>query len=307
MIIRMKKISWAHVAMLTATLLYGANYRIAKLVMPVPMDPVGFVMVRLLGALLFFHLIHRLFIREKVLWKDILYLFGCGAFGACINMVFFFKGLAITSPVDSAIIMVTAPIMVLTISFIARIEKLDPVKLLGLLIGFGGAVLLLSSDGDVAFSQDNFLGNIMVLINALAYAIYLVMARSILKRYHPITAAKWIFTGGFLCAFPFFGGKLLEIPWGSFSTLQWSSVFFVVIGATVLTYLLNLTALRRVPPSVVGYYVYVQPVFATFLDIILGYAVPDQGKILAAILIFVGVYLVREKPEIILKETQWFF
>ena len=299
----MRRTIWTHVSMLGATLLYGASYRIAKSIMPEPVAPFAFIILRIVGAATIFWLLHILFVRERVRRSDYGRLFLCGFFGAALNMLFFFKGLSLTSPLNAALIMVVVPILVLFFSHTMGMERLRAQKILGILIGMGGSLLLLATDREsFSLSRTGFIGDIMVLINASSYALYLVLARPLLQRYHPLTVLKYVFLFGGICSLPIVWEEIQFFSFHTLSGPQWGSLLFVVFGATVCTYLLNLSALRYVQPSVVGYYVYVQPIFATFLDVLLGYSWPSGLKIVSALLIFCGVYVVsRPLPK---KSTQ---
>lgn len=293
----MTKTAWAHVAMLVATILYGANYRLAKDLMPDPIAPFAFIMLRIVGAGLLFWVLHSFFVREKVPFRALGRLFLCGFFGAAFNMLLFFKGLSMTSPINASVIIAVVPIMVLFISYVMRLEGLTLVKMGGIVLGFSGTLLLLLAEGgDFSLAQVNFWGDLMVWLNGASYALYLVLARPLMQHYHPLTVVKWVFLFGGMCSLPVAWGELSQLALGALSAPQWGRLIFVVFGATAFTYLLNMSALRHVQASMVGYYVYLQPLVTTFLDVMLGYAWPGGFKVAAAALIFAGVYMVSQ-PE----------
>ena len=289
-----KRLLIAHGCMLTATTLYGINYRVAKSVMPEPLGPYGFVLMRVLGAGVVFFLLHRLFIKERVATKDYLRLFLCGFFGASLNILLFFKGLTLTTPFHASLVMVVAPIVILLIAWLGGVERLHPLRLLGIGLGLIGALILaLSSQQSMGSSGENptLWGDVLVLINGVSYGIYLSLARPLMKRYHPLTVMKWVFLFGTICSLGVGWTELFSFPIRTLSATQWGSIFFVIFGATSLTYLLNIYSLRHVPASAIGYYIYVQPFCVALLDAALGYGTPTPTLWVAAACIFAGATL----------------
>ena len=113
-----------------------------------------------------------------------------------------------------------------------------------------------------------------------------------MKVYHPFTLVKWIFLFGIVYIVPFGWEEFQAIEWETFQSVTWLGIVYVLICTTFLTYLFNIYALQIVPASMVGMYIYTQPVIATLLAVSLGKDALSSLKIMAAILIFVGVYLV---------------
>jgi len=203
----------------------------------------------------------------------------------------FFKGLSITTPINAALIMIMTPILVFVISFFLSHEKATWQKITGLVIGLSGALVILAGKG-FNFSSDTLLGDLFILINATSYAIYLVMVRPLMKKYHPLTVIKWVFLFGLIPVTLFGYRQLGEVQWHTFTAQTWAATAFVVVCTTFLAYLLNMLALREVHSSVVGAYIYLQPAIATIISISLGKDVITFEKVLSAVLIFSGVYLV---------------
>lgn len=292
----MNKTLWAHAAILAANIIYGLNYRIAKEVMPEYIGPYGFILLRIAVSLLLFALVNPLFGNDKVAKADYLRLFLCGLFGIAANQLLFFGGLSLTSPIDASIIMISTPILVLLVAFVLAGEKLTPLRGAGIAIGAGGAALLLLVNPTNATAQgSSLLGNVMILVNALSYGIYLVIAKPLMQKYNPITVLKWSFFFGLIISIPFGYNQVATPNYASFSTNVWLGVGFVIICATFLAYLFNNFALRYVSPAIVGVYIYLQPLLAAIVEVILGHQAPTPAKIAAAALIVLGVYLVSKQ------------
>ena len=292
----MNKTLLAHLALIGAQLLYGANYTIAKEAMPEYIQPFGFVLLRCLGATVLFWLV-GLFIKEKVDKKDIPKLILGGLFGIAINQLMFFKGLSLSQPINAAVLMISTPIMVLIMASIIIKERITTKKAIGIAIGMLGTLIILVAGKKLSFSSDTFLGDILIFINATSYGVYLVIISPIMRKYHPITVIKWVFLFGLVMVAPFGYEEFAEIGWSTFPThVIWATIY-VVVGLSFFAYLFNAVALKYVSPSVVSIYIYLQPIFATVFAIMLGKDHLDGIKLVSAALICVGVYLVSARAK----------
>ncbi len=285
----------AHLAILGANVIYGVNYSIAKDVMPEYILPFGFIFCRVLGALLLFFAIGS-FIREKVDRKDLLKLAVCGFFGVAANQLMFFYGLNLTNPINAGIIMTSNPILVLIASAIILKTRITANKIFGITLGIAGALIILLFKKGFAFGSDTIVGDAFIFLNALAYGIYLVLVKPLMSKYKPITVIKWVFTFGFIYVIPFGFFQANAIEWSTFNSEIWAKFLFVIIGTTFLAYLFNIYGLKRLSPSTVSTYIYLQPVIAAFFAISVGKDSFTWIKLIAAILIFSGVYLVSKSP-----------
>lgn len=281
----------AHIYLFIVNLFYGAGFTISKMVMPAYIKPFGFILIRVSVSTTLFFLLHRFWQYEKVEKKDLLLMAACGLFGVAINQEMFFLGLSITTPINAALIMIVTPILVFIISYFISPEKTGWEKVLGIILAALGALIIISGKG-FNFNGETVLGDLFVLMNATSYAIYLVMVRPLMKKYHPLTVIKWVFFFGLIPVTIFGIKQFSAIQWSTFTTQTWLAVAFIVICVTFFAYLLNILALREVHSNVVGAYIYLQPVIATIISIVAGKDALDARKLIAAALIFGGVYLV---------------
>lgn len=281
-----------HLALFLVNLIYALNYSIAKDVMPDYIGPSGFILLRVIGGSLLFFLTFIFFIKENVELKDIVRLLFCGLFGVAINQLFFFEGLNLTTPINAAIIMTVSPILVIIFSAIIIKEKITIRKLLGVFLGIVGAATLILKSGSISLDNTFFVGNILIFINATSYSIYLVLVKTLMTKYNPITVMFYVFSFGLIFVLPFGLNELLEVNTQSFSKIIYLKVAFVVICTTFLAYLFNAFALKTLNPSVVSTYIYLQPVLASVVAIFLKSDSLDFIKILSALFIFSAVYLV---------------
>ena len=281
----------AHIYLFIVNLFYGTGFTVSKMVMPEFIKPFGFIFMRVSVTSILFFILHYFWIKEKVERKDLLLLALCGLFGVVINQEMFFMGLSITTPINAALIMIMTPMLVVVISFITQSEKVTWQKVAGLFLGLAGALVILGGKG-FSFTSNTLLGDFFILLNAASYAIYLVIVRPLMKKYHPLTVIKWVFLFGLIPVTIFGFNQFTHIQWQAFTPSIWLAVAFIIICTTFLAYLLNVLALREVHSSVVGAYIYLQPVLATIISIAFGKDAITFEKILSACLIFSGVYMV---------------
>ncbi|MBK7886444.1 MAG: DMT family transporter [Bacteroidetes bacterium] len=292
-----KKVT-AHLSVLFANIIYGANYSIAKEVMPSLIKPFGFIVIRVCTAAILFLLTYLLLFREKIERRDWPRLFACAVFGVAVNQLLFFKGLSLTSPINSGLMMVTNPIFVLVLSFILLSEPITTRRVIGIACGISGASLLIIFGGHITSGVSNPLGDLYILINSLSYALFLVIVLPLMKKYHPVTIMQAVFLMGSVMVLPFGWGEFTEIQWHTFQTGDWMATVFVVVGTTFLAYLFNTLALRELSAGVVSVYIYLQPLLAAGFAILLGKDQPNVLHLIAAALIFSGVWLTTKSARV---------
>ena len=139
----MSKRNFAIIGATIVSLIYGVTFSVAKDVMPLYIEPYGFIVLRVLGATLLFWVVSLFTPREKIASSDYLRIAAAAFFGVAFNMLTFFKGLSYTSPIISAVLMVTTPILVLIFSAIIVKEKLQLKKVIGIVLGLSGATILI--------------------------------------------------------------------------------------------------------------------------------------------------------------------
>lgn len=290
-------VSWrVHLALLCVSVIYGTTFSLAKVIMPSLIMPYGFILLRVASACLLFFVFHALFIRQKVQKADYLPLVISALFGVAANMLMFFKGLSLTSPINASVLMLVTPVFVFVLSAIIDKKKPGLWQWLGLLLAALGSLWLMGGL-NFRFSKATALGDVFIVLNALSYAIYLVYVKRLMLRYHPITVSKWNFIFGLLIVLPFGYQELMLVDFELFKSADWLILSFILLGTTFLTYLLNAWALGKAPSSLVGTYIYLQPVVATLLAILSKQDELGIAKICFILLIFAGVYLVAKKQK----------
>ena len=292
----MNKRNLALIAAFLATSIYGINHTIAKEVMPIYIGSSGFIMLRLLGATSIFWFISLFAPKEKIERGDFLKIIFASILGMCTNMLAFFRGLELSTPINSGVIITLSPVLVLILSYFFLKEKITIKKILGILIGFSGAVFLILNSSKTGINAPNIpLGNSFFLLNASAYAGYLIIVKPLTSKYNIFTLMKWLFLIGLILSAPITFNQFIEVKW---TELPWFAMWrmgYVVIGTTFLTYLFNIYALKKLSPTTVGSFIYLQPIITIMFALITANDTLDTTKILSCILVFIGVYLVSFK------------
>jgi drug/metabolite transporter (DMT)-like permease len=288
----------AHAAVLSANFIFGANYAIVKYITPAYLHPFALNVVRILVSLFLFW---GLFLfkpgKVKLERKHIPRFLLCALTGVVINQIFFIKGVSLTTPIHSALLSLATPIFITLIAAWLLREGFTLLKFFGLILGIGGAALLILLKDSTHSGKDILLGDIMVIINAVSYAFYLVLVRPLMQTYSGIQVLRWIFTLGSLVILPFGMKEFLGTNWAAFGLSQWMALAAVGIGATFLAYLLNVYGINIIGASATGAYIYTQPVFAALIAIFFAGEHFSLVKFVAAVLIFTGVYLANFKKQ----------
>lgn len=276
--------------------IYAAGFTIIKKVTPLHVGPMGFVALRVLGATPLLWLT-GLLIPEKMERRDIGKLAVLSLFGVTINQSLFIKGMSLTSPISGAIIMITSPLLVLIIGSIVLKERITALRLTGIIVGLGGAIMLVVTNGLAAAKADNPFGDLLIFVNALSWGTFLVLVKPLMQKYHTVNVLKWIFLFGMIILVPLGFNDVSKIDWSTITPELWFDILFVVIGVTFIAYLLNVYGLKALSPAVVSAYIYLQPVMAAAIAIYVGADELTWFKVLSALLIFSGVMLASWKPK----------
>ncbi len=285
----------AHTALFIAAVLFAINYWVSDN-LTLHLDTLPLVFFRTIGAMLLFGGLY-FFDKDRAIpkTKDIILLSIAAIFGVIINQTLFFSGLKFTNAVDTSTIHVSNPLIVMTLSAIFLKIKLTKNKLIGVILGLIGALVLILYQKDYAADGSRVYGNLMIFGNTFAYAVFLIMLKPLLQKYSPITAMFWLHLLASIMLIPFSINTMVSFNWVEIFSQYWFSIFYIVVMLTFIAYLLNMYGLKRLTPTSVSFYVYLQPVFAFIIAIILGEQLPSFIKIVATLIILAGVYLVNNE------------
>lgn len=292
-IVREDKNARGHLAMIVVNIIFGLNMVVSKMAMSNgSIDSLALMTYRMTGAAILFWVISIFIKREKVARKDLLLMFFASLFGIILNQGFFLAGLSLTSPVNASIIASMVPILTMVLAALFLREPITWKKTLGVIIGAGGAIMLiLTAQHAVGASSGRIGGDIFCLMSATSYALYLTLFRDLIRRYSPVTLMKWLFLFAAVCTFPFGRHAFTAEALAAHSSTAIAEVLFVVVGATFLAYLLIPVGQKTLRPTIVSMYNYMQPLVATVTAVILGMDRFGPEKVFAAVLVFAGVLI----------------
>ncbi len=219
----------------------------------------------------------------------------CALTGIAINQLLFVKGLTLTSTIHASLLILFTPIAITVMAFFLLKEKLTIFSIAGLAAGIIGALLLVSEKENKRLGTNLILGDILIILNAISYALYFVLVRRLMAHYSPLQVMRWVFTFGTIMILPFGWQQFASIQWSTFNIDVWKGCLFVTVGATFMAYLLNIFSLQKLGAAKTGSFIYTQPIFAALIGVFILHEEPSYVKLLAAIFIFLGVYLVNKK------------
>lgn len=287
----------AHLALLGTNIFFAINYTAIKYIINGGfIKPFGLNIIRiavtsiLLWGLYFFStkktIIHK---------KDYGRLLLCSLTGIAINQLLFIKGLSLTYSIHASLLMLTTPILITIVAAWVLKEKITIFKLMGLVLGVTGALVLLLNKEKNGNPTDVFLGDIFIILNAISYAAYFVLVKPLMKIYDPIDIIRILFTIGFIVTLPFCYTEFREIHLEIYSVKEFILLALIIFGGTFCAYLFNIYGIKILGASVAGAYIYLQLIFATTIAIIFLGEELALYKLLAGALIFAGVYLANKQ------------
>lgn len=279
--------------MLGANVMWGLMSPVTKMVFAAgTVLPAIMIDFRVAGAAALFWLTSLFLPKEKVPVGDLLRLFGAGMLGVLFNQGCFIIGVSLTTPGEASLVTTTMPMWVMLLAWLFLREPITMKKFGGIVLGATGAVILILGSGVSTVGANPALGDLIVLCAQLSYALYLTLYRNFIRKYSLVTLMKWMFLSATVVALPSSVGWLSSTDWAAVSRMEWSGIGYVVICGTFLAYICIMIGQKRLRPTLVGMYNYVQPIVATITGIALGLDTFTPLKGIAILLIFSGVWLV---------------
>ena len=275
-----------HLALFTVAFLFSANYVVSKIGMH-SFSPLSFAFLRVLGAAIVLNVVvpPRGFTR-----RDFLFVAGLSFLGVFLNQSLFLAGLSLTSAHVASIVMTTVPVFALFFAIVIGLERASPMKIGGIALAFAGALLVVGFEG-VRGLTEAVAGTLLILGTCCAYAVYLVVSKPVVERLSPARVMAAMFGIGVFLLLPLCAPSLLREPWHAIPRAAWISLLAVILGPTVVAYLLNAWTLRHAESSVVAAYIYVQPVLTTVMAWLVLHETIRPIVAVAALMIFSGVAL----------------
>ena len=293
----MNRKSIAHIALVFTNIFFAINLSAVKhLTNNGLVQAFGLNVVRIGFSVILFWILYLIKpVNIKIEKADRMRFFLCALFGIAINQLFFIKGLSLTYPIHAALLLLITPILIVIIAAWVLKEKLGLLKTTGLALGVSGAMVLILTKDNTGNAGNVLIGDLFIIINAISYTTYFIMVKPLMVKYNAVVVLRWIFTIGLMLVLPFGWTEFTEIPWKQYTGIDFTSMGLIVISGTFLAYLFNLYGIKILGASVAGFYIYTQPVFAALIAMLFLHEQLALYKIIAAVLIFSGVYLANKQ------------
>lgn len=284
-----------HLACLIAYSIFGFNIIVCKdLTSGHLISPLAIFCLRSIGAGGLFWLLSLMLPKEKVERKDYIRIFAASMLGFFTCQVTFLVGIPHITPMDCSIMTALSPIYTMIIAAIVLKEPISLQKAGGVAISFAGIIyLIISKTGNLGGPAETTLfGVFMIILNCLSFSMYLGIFKPLIGKYSVVTFMKWIFLFAFLVSAPFTAKELITLEWSEIPSIQLAELGYLIVCATFITYFLIPVGQKRIRPTLVSMYSYVQPIIAIVISICIGMDTLTWQKVVAALMVFGGVAIV---------------
>jgi drug/metabolite transporter (DMT)-like permease len=286
----------AHAALIGTNIFFAINFTAVKqLFNGNYVQPFGLNLIRVgvtsaLLWVLFFLAPQKITIKKEDYWRFLL----CSLTGITLNQLLFIKGLSLTYSIHASLLMLCTPILITLLAGFFLKEKITNNKIIGLVFGVVGASILIANRSNTGSANNVVLGDILVILNAISYTFYFILVKPLMKNYNPVMILRTVFTIGFVMMLPFCLTEFMQTTWETFTLNAWLLLAIIVLGGTFCAYLFNIYGIKILGASVSGSYIYAQPLLASAIAISFSDESLNSYKILAGLLIFLGVFFVNK-------------
>lgn len=288
-----------HIACFAAYAIFGVNIITCKdLTSGNLISPITIFTLRAIGAGLIFWILSLFLPKEKVERKDYLKIFAAAFLGYFVTQLTFLVAIPEVTPMHCSIISSMSPIYTMFIAAFVLKEPLTWKKAAGVLISLCGILFLIFSNarGSAGASESSMKGIMLMFLNSLSFSLYLGIFKPVIAKYSVVTFMKWIFLFSALMAMPMSFREVISLSWTRIPAVQLWELGYLIVFATFISYFLIPVGQKRIRPTLVSMYSYIQPIIATVISIIIGMDILTWQKLLAAGLVFFGVFVVSRSP-----------
>ena len=295
--INSNRVAIGHLACAAAYIIFGINVVVCRdIATDGGIAPIVLFTMRALVAGILFWLASLFMPHEHVPPRDLLRLSGAGVLGLFLPQLTFLHAIAHTTPVDLSVMSTTTPIFTMFVAAIFLKEPITWKKSLGVALSFGGILWLIlqSTFASAGPSQTEPVGILFCFANYIVFALYLGTCRPLIARYSVVTSMKWMFLASFLLSLPFSLPHVPQTDFAAVPTQVWWEIGYMIFFSTFLAYYLIPVGQQRIRPTLVSMYGYLQPIIAIAVAIWTGMDRLTVTKIVAALLVFTGVWVVNQ-------------
>ena len=291
----MQKTIPGHIAAFVAYFIFGFNIIVCKdLTSDGLIPPLGIFTLRsvIAGALFWIASLFRP--QERIERKDYIRIFAASMIGFFTCQITFLVGIPYITPMDCSVMTAMAPIYTMIIAAIVLKEPITLQKAGGVVLSFAGIIYLIVSRVTVpeGIAESTPFGIFMLVLNCLSFSMYLGIFKPLISKYSAVTFMKWIFLFSAVVSTPFSIKGLVAVEWSEIPTIQYAELAYLIICATFISYFLIPIAQKRIRPTLISMYSYVQPIIAIAISIAIGMDTLTWQKSLATLLVFGGLVIV---------------
>ena len=195
---------------------------------------------------------------------------------------------------DSSVMTAMAPIYTMIVAAIVIKEPITIQKAGGVAISFAGVIYLIINRvaTPVGATETTPFGIFMLILNVLSFSMYLGIFKPLIAKYSVVTFMKWIFLCSAVVATPPSLKGLINVGWADIPAIQYAELSYLIICATFISYFLIPVAQKRIRPTLISMYSYIQPIIAIAVSIAIGMDTLTWQKVLATLLVFGGLIIV---------------
>jgi drug/metabolite transporter (DMT)-like permease len=287
----------ARIGVLLANFFFGTSVIAVKHISPSLLPPFALTAVRIVVTMLLFWSMYAIRpVKMGIAKKDFIRLLICALLGITMNQTFTMLGFSLTTPIHASLLLLTTPITITLLAAWFLKESLNGFKIGGLLLGIsGGALLVFSKDHSSEPGVQQSLGDLLVVMSAVSYSIYVITIKPLMAKYRAIHILQWVFLFGTFFSLPIGWSALVTVQWSAFDGWGWFALGYCIFGATFLAYQFMNYGIKTLGASITGSYIYTQPFFATAASMLILHETLSLPKIGAAVLIMAGVFLTNYK------------
>ena len=286
-----------HCAAFIAYAIFGFNIIVCKdLTSGGLIPPLGIFTLRSVFAGSLFWLVSLFQPKETIKKKDYIRIFAASMLGFMTCQVTFLVGIPHITPMDCSILTAMAPVYTMITAAIVIKEPITLKKSIGVAVSLAGVIYLIISRVSISegAAESTPFGIFMIILNVLSFAMYLGIFKPLIAKYSVVTFMKWIFLFSACVSIPFSFKGLVNVDWTGIPKIQYAELAYLIICATFITYYLIPIAQKRIRPTLVSMYTYVQPIIAIAISIAIGMDTLTWQKLLATVLVFGGVVIVNQ-------------
>ena len=278
-------------ALVLVQIIFGFHYLTTSVIVE-RIDAFEWTAIRIFFAGVLMTLIYRHRILNFPKGKEWNFLIILSLLGIVLNTAFFTKGLEYTTPAHASLISCMIPVMTLVFAWLLGKEEMNKYKSLSILIAMSGALILFGID-DLDIRSELFFGDILIFINFSCFGLFLVLSKSMIEHHSSLGLTVLVMSLGSVILLPFSvkGIYLNYDLWLSQPWWIWFAAFYSIFFATVVTYSLNYYAMGFVESSKVALFIYLQPVVAGSISVLIGRDEITVRLLVSSALIMFGLLL----------------